>query len=169
MARAVQSAHIINETLRFAPGHPLETARRIFALNRGLRDAQKILQRALHSVNECMCRVEQQADQAQDAPALLSETTARWLAAAAALDEVTGRLEAVSSYLASDTSWAYAKTDTDPAPVPVPLKPSYLGRAPVVVIRRRWFVIAFSVELARKICRGRAPPFESTAISIHCS
>lgn len=169
MARAVRSAHIINETIRFAPGHPLETAQRILAVNRGLREAHKTLQRALHSVSECVCRVEQQADQAQDAPALLSETTARWFAAAVVLDEVSGRLQAVSSYLVSDTSWAYAKTDTDPAPIPAPVKPSYLGRAPVVVIRRRWFVTAFSVELARKICRGRAPPFESTALSIHRS
>src|SRR4051812_41635901 len=57
VARAARTARIIDATLRFARGHAAETAERLFELNRELRDAQKMLQRALHSVGECVCLV----------------------------------------------------------------------------------------------------------------
>jgi len=122
----------------------------------------------LRSIGEATDRVGEQAEQALDAPALLTETTILFLAAAASLDEVSARLAETASRLAADTSWAFVHTGTVPAPPPlVPARPKFVHSAPVVVILRRSVIIAFSVELARKICRGRAPPFDSIALSIH--
>src|SRR4051794_8840736 len=63
LGRVAHSGVLINATLRFAPGHPRETAQRIFALNRWLSKTEEILQRALRSIGEATDLVGDQADQ----------------------------------------------------------------------------------------------------------
>lgn len=167
LGRVARSGVVIDATLRFAPGHPRKTAQRIFALNRWITQAQEILQRALRDVGSATDRAAVQADQAPDAPVLLTETTFLYLAAAFELDRVSARLTETASRLAADTSWAYVHTGTVPAPPAVPARPKLVRHAPVVVILRRSFIVSLSVELARTIWRGRAPPIESIARSIH--
>lgn len=167
LGRVAHSAVVIDATLRFAPGRPRETALRIFALNRWIAQTQEILQRALRDVGSATDLVAEQADQAHDAPALLTSTTILYLAAAYELGQVSARLAQTASRLAADTSWAFVHTGNVPEPPPAPARPNVVRHAPVVVILRRSVIVSFSVELARKICRGRAPPIGSIALSVH--
>ena len=168
LGRLEETGRIIDATARFAEGRALETSRRLNLLNHLIGQAEAGLQRALRSVEQTTVLVAAHADRAGDAPALLLVTTALWLDAAMRLDHVSARAVETSSRLVREGRWTPVNASTV-APRVSSARPHHVRRAPVVVIRRRWFIVAFSVELARKICRGRAPPFDSTARSIHRS
>ena len=168
LGRVEETGRIIDATARFAEGRALETSRRLHLLNRLIGEAEAALHRAMRCVEQSTALVAAHADQAGDAPALLLVTTALWLDAAVRLDRVSARAVETSSRLVREGRWTPVNASTV-APRVSSARPHHVRRAPVVVIRRRWFIVAFSVELARKICRGRAPPFDSTARSIHRS
>lgn len=92
------------------------------------------------------------------APALLIETTARWLDAAVRLDAVSTRVLQASAMLADEARHRpqfFAIGAERPAVPPPSRRPH---PAPPVVIRPQWFVTTTTAQAARSVSRGRAPP-----------
>jgi hypothetical protein len=104
-------------------------------------------------------RLWRQADAAQVDPALL-DATLRWNVVAARLDDVSTGAAQPSALLGEEArpGCAFLAGLVLPTSRPAPNQPASRGRASVVLIRRRSAIVAFSVEYARKISRGRAPP-----------
>jgi hypothetical protein len=164
--RVETCSRVIEATVRFAAGRPLETSRRIRRLSNWIDEAGACLQRASRGVGETVRLAEKEPDRAAAAPALLFDTTGRWLDAAERLNEISVRLVETSARLVHDAR-SRGVVPADAPAQPVPSRPAHFRHAPVVLIRRRWLIIAFCVEVARKISRGRAPPSDSSAHSYH--
>ena len=170
LGRVETTAVVIDATVRLAAGRPLETSRRLHRLQQWIGEAGARLQRALHSVEETTSLVAREPHRAAEAPLLLFDVTERWIDAAARLNEISTRLVETSARLLDDArSRGFAAGSTVVRTQTVRVRTTPTRHAPVVLIRRRWFIVAFSAEVARKICRGRAPPSDSSALSDHRS
>lgn len=158
LRRVEASNRVIDATLRFAAGRPLETSRRLQRLGDWMVDAQAHLSRVvreLHRSAECAALA---PETASAAPALLVDTTARWLDAAVRLDAVSGRVVQTSALLADHARCRPAFFAAGAERPAVPALARRPHPAPPVLIRPQWFVTTTTAEAARSVSRGRAPP-----------
>ena len=129
-----------------------------------MREAEADLQRAWRQAER---PADGQTDWAQGDAVLLMDATLRWNVVAMRLDDVSA--DAARPVLVAQEVRASLSCLADallPARRSTGSRPPVRHHASVVVFLRRSVIVAFSVEVARKICRGRAPPVDFTARSL---
>jgi hypothetical protein len=168
------SRRVIDASERFAAGSSLRTAaRQLQRVSEWIDDASEQLGRAVRGLRQTTDSVARAPEQGAAAPALLIETARRWVDAAATLAALSDRLEETFARLRAAAERGILIVDrpesapqSQPrftAPRPASRRSCAGDRLTTSSIRRPWPAPASrAVDAARRISRGRAPPFGST-------
>jgi hypothetical protein len=164
---------------RFAVERPIRAARHLGIASGLIREADEQLDCAARGMRKMLDRAAESPDVALDAPEKLVDATMDWIRATAELTAFSERLDEVSGWLLDavqsgaieiplEEQTADAGKHVIPFRlIPPPLLPpdwfSYESYdVPSIPSRRPRSVRQPVVEAARRITRGRAPPFVST-------
>ncbi len=156
IGRVEASARVIDAAERFAPARPVAATRQFVLVSLWLSQAAGHLCRAARGLEETTNSWMYVAGEATTGPQRIAEATGYWIDAAGQLAEVSNRLHASFERLAGAVRCAAL-------PVQAVLSRSIPDRngvdAPCFIPGPR--AAASAVAGARKISRGRAPPFRS--------
>lgn len=163
---------------KLAVERPIRAARHLGIASDLMAEADEQLDSAARGMRKMLDRAAESPDVALDAPGKLVDATVQWIRATAELTAFSERLDKISDWLLDSVlSGAIAIPVEEQTPdagkpaipfrlIPPPLLPpdwfSYeRNHPPCIPVRRRGIRLTI-VEAARRITRGRAPPFVST-------
>ena len=147
LRRVEASARVIDAAERFAPSRRADAARQFVLVSIWLAQAAGYLSRAARGLEQTTTCWMEVAGEAADGPQRIAEATGRWVDAAGRLVAVSNRLEVSFARLVhAVAARPIADGNGDDAPA-----------AFINEVRAE----AGAVDGARKISRGRAPPFVS--------
>ena len=152
-ARLEGSGRVIEATALFGAARPFEVSPPMTRLVRQIIETRRGLEHACDGIRESFHLLTADPDFSPAGAWLLLDTTVRWVDTVEHLFETWWRLGQTSERIVRHARAAAAA-------YVAPAKRAPIRRPTVVLIRRRSVLIAFCVELARKISRGRAPPVD---------
>jgi len=173
------SRRVVEASERFAAERPVRATRHLKLVSGWLTEATAQLCCAAAGLRKTSHRAAQAPELALDAPGKLIDATAQWIEAAGQLAAVSERLGGTSALLLDSVKGGAipipteertadaGKTVTTIRLTPPPLRlPDWLtgqsSDVPCIPVRRQRSVRLTVAEAARRIFRGRAPPFVST-------
>jgi hypothetical protein len=155
---------VIEAAERFAPARPLAATRQLLLVALWLSEAATHLGRAARGLDETTAWIAVTGGPA-DVPCRIIDTTAHWIDAAGQLADVSNRLDASFTRLYGDLTAGVIRLDprktTDVGQV-VNSSRRAESRFRITLRIIRTHACPSAVAGARKVSRGRAPPFFST-------
>lgn len=152
LGRVERAGRVIDAASRFERQRPLAATQRYTFVAGRLSNAGASLDFAARSLRETTEWIAAGGVPA-GAPELLAETTALWIVVAARLADTSNRMDSAFAQLLRDVQSGAIV----PEPIADETRPAEAGRC--TVLRTQTFSAAGALTAARRVSRGRAPPF----------